>query len=194
MIDVVIVGAPQELVDAIKEQLEKAGRADINVTSKDTQGVVEFLDSIAQGDDGDACDCPLCEMAKPVNGRSAFVHPDIVMDEEGYVKDKVRHRLFKGPRGDVFFFDELFHPMHELNLFSTECERGAQTIYSCTPVLDVDGNQLWHVMDWSQGREIDLDHVGGILENQRSRQETKISMISGPYYEMVKAEKLSKAH
>jgi len=189
-IDVVLVGAPEALADALREELRRMGRADINVATATAEGVPEILNDIAHGDD----DCPLCDMAQAAKdtGRSPFVHPSIKMDAEGYVMDKVRHRLFKAPTGDVLFFDQLFHPMEELNLFTAECERGAQGIYKVTPVLDADGNALWQTMDWSDGkRACMLDHVRCTVESVVSGQEASISIISGPTYEEQRALKAS---
>lgn len=193
-IEVVIVGAPAGLAEALKEELAKMGRDDINVSFANSPGVSEAINEIVNGDE--SCECPLCAAGAEARaaGRSPYVHPDIQLDADSYVKDKVRHRLFKGPQGDVCFFDNLFHPMHELNLFTTECERGAQGLYQVTPVLDADGNQLWQVMDWSDGtRQTNLDHVGGELENVVTGQRASISMISGPWYEHIKAEAMAKA-
>jgi hypothetical protein len=179
-VEVYLHGAGPAFAKALQEELAKLGRDDVQIMA------------VPQQPDPD-CTCDICSMRREAQaeGRNPLVHRSLQVID-GCVRDIVRHRIFEDPTGNTIFFDQLYHPVDELNLYTCECERVAQEDFHAKPLFNEDGSARFLTIDCRPEDPPLLDHVRGEVQTFDGRR-AEITVIAGPVFDQVMRERCQRA-
>lgn len=178
-IRVFLAGLPAEYTQKVRDELKQMGRDDVEVETVD----------VMQEPDPD-CECALCSMRREAEaqGRNPLIHPSLKV-KDGFVRDKVRHRLFTDTLGNVIFFNKLFHPVHEFNVYTLEIEGLVLEDFPLVRDQEPTYKEYDHTPDDAPMAEC----LRGTLRAHDGR-EVEITMLSGPTYDNFYHERLQRAH
>lgn len=209
-VSVVLVGAPPGLKEALEQSLkEVSSKHDIAITESEARdpvaaalarmlGVIdaELLDEADILKD-EPCECEMCVMERQARaeGRSPLVHPSIKTEGERF-RDVIRYRLFDDGEGNTVFFNDLFHPVEELNLYTLECEQRAERLYGARALVDEGGMALFRTVDYRSADEnalVELEHVKGTVGGG-DLPEVDITCIAGPAFDKAFNKRMAEAH